>query len=135
MGPGRPTEQVADPMTLDPEKGRALWRRLLRDEAISREWLVSMGRRTAIERCAHFLCELRVRLEHVGLASGAMFDLEFTQVDLADVLGLSAVHVNRILQELRRTGLIKLSGGTLTILDQYALEMVGGFDPTYLGMV
>lgn len=130
-----PTEQVADPTTLDAETARALWRLLLRDEAISREWLVSMGRRTALERCAHFLCELRVRLDHVDLASNAVFDMAFTQSELGDVLGLSAVHINRTLQELRRTGLIKLSGGTLTILDQHALEMAGGFDPTYLRMV
>lgn len=127
-----PAEQVADPMALGPEMAQALWRRVLRDEAISREWLVSMGRRNALERVAHLLCELRVRLEDVGLARSEEYDLDFTQVELADILGLSAVHINRVLQQLRRTGLIQLSGGIVNILDLPTLEVVAGFDPTYL---
>lgn len=127
-----PAEMVADPTRLGPEMSQALWRRLLRDEAVSREWLVSVGRRSALERVAHILCELRVRLEAVGLANGPELEVGFTQLELADVLGLSAVHINRTLQELRRTGLIQLSGGTLSILDVPVLEAVAGFDPTYL---
>lgn len=127
-----PAEQVAEPTTLGSEMTQALWRRLLRDEAISREWLVSMGCRTALERVAHFLCELRVRMEAAGLSSGTAFDMRFTQLDLADVLGMSAVHINRTLQQLRKTGLIELSRGTLTILDSYVLETVAGFDSVYL---
>ena len=129
-----PAEQVADPVALGPEMARVLWRRVLRDEAISREWLVNMGRRSALERVAHLLCELRVRMEGVGLARNAEYDLDFTQVELSDILGLSPVHVNRILQQLRRTGLIKLLAGTVTILDETTLETVAGFDPAYLQM-
>ena len=127
-----PAEQVADPVALRPEMGRALWRRVLRDEAISREWLVSMGRRSALERVAHLLCELRVRMESVGLARAEEYDLDFTQMELSDILGLSAVHINRVLQQLRKTGLIQLSGGIVNILDLPTLEVVAGFDPTYL---
>ena len=127
-----PAEQVADPVALRPEMGRALWRRVLRDEAISREWLVSMGRRSALERVAHLLCELRVRMECVGLARAEEYDLDFTQMELSDILGLSAVHINRVLQQLRKTGLIQLSGGIVNILDLPTLEVVAGFDPTYL---
>ena len=127
-----PTERIADPTALDAEMTRALWRRLLRDEAISREWLVGMGKRTALERVAHLLCELWVRLEVAGLASGAQFEFPLTQVELADVLGLSAVHMNRSIKKLRDTGLIRLSNGTLTILDIPALEGAAGFDPAYL---
>ena len=127
-----PAEQVADPVALRPEMGRALWRRVLRDEAISREWLVSMGRRSALERVAHLLCELRVRMESVGLARAEEYDLDFTQMELSDILGLSAVHINRVLQQLRKTGLIQLSGGIVNILNLPTLEVVAGFDPTYL---
>ena len=78
------------------------------------------------------MCELRVRLEEVGLASGAEFEMPLRQVELADVLGLSTVHINRTIKELRRTGLIQIAGGTLSIPDVPALESVAGFDPTYL---
>lgn len=127
-----PAERVANPTVSDPEFMRALLRRLLRDEAISREWLVGMGRRTSMERVAHLMCELRVRFEAVGLASNAEFDLHFTQAELGDVLGISTVHINRILQGLRQDGLIRLSGGTLSILNVPALEALAGFDPAYL---
>lgn len=127
-----PAEKVANPNLDDPKMMRALLRRLLRDEAISREWLVGMGCRSAIERMAHLFCELRVRMEAVGLSNDAQFDMRFSQGELADVLGLSTVHVNRTSQELRRSGLIRISGGTLKILDVPALERLAGFDPAYL---
>ncbi len=127
-----PAERISDPATLGPEMIRALWRRLLRDEAISREWLVNMGRRSALEKIAHLICELRVRLEAVGLANEGGFHLHFKQAELADVLGLSTVHVNRVLQQLRRAELIHLAEGTLAILDLPLLETVAGFDPAYL---
>ncbi len=127
-----PAGRVTDPTTLDPEMIRAVWRRLLRDEAISREWLVNMGRRHALEKVAHLLCEFYTRLEVIGLAQAEKFDMRFTQAQLADILGLSTVHINRTLQQLRQTGLIELLGGTLGILNRSMLEMVAGFDPTYL---
>lgn len=127
-----PTEHLADAAALDPAMRRSVWRRLLREQAIGREWLIGMGRRTALERIAHLICELRVRLESVGLAEAATLDVPFTQVELADMLGLSTVHINRIVQALRRLGLIRLSSGTLTILDLPALEALAGFDPVYL---
>ena len=127
-----PADRVSNPVGLDPEMAQALWRRLLRDEAISREWLVSMGKRTALERLAHLFCELAVRLKAAGLARDDSFDLHITQAELADVLGLSCVHVNRMLQELRRTALIEMRRGSLTILDFPALERLAGFDPAYL---
>ena len=127
-----PADRVSNPVGLDPEMTRALWRRLLRDEAISREWLVSMGKRTALERLAHLFCELAVRLKAVGLARDDSFDFQITQAELADVLGLSCVHVNRTLQDLRRTEMIQMTRGRLTILDFAALEHLAGFDPIYL---
>lgn len=127
-----PAERIADPTTHDPEMTRALWRRSLRDQAISREWLVNMGRRDALEKISNLICELRFRLASVGLASDIAFQLHLTQSELADVLGLSCVHINRVLQQLRRSGLIQLSDGTLTVLDVALLEAVAGFDPIYL---
>ncbi len=129
-----PAIKVADLTTADPGLARALWRRLLRDEAISREWLVGMGCRSALERVAHLLCEFRARLSAVGLTTGDTFELRLTQTELGDLMGLSTVHVNRVLQQLRRTGLIELSTNRISFLDVSAMEAVAGFDPAYLQM-
>ncbi len=130
-----PANAIADPTTADPDLARALWRRLLRDEAISREWLVNMGCRTALERVAHLICEIRVRLQAVGLTKGDAFKMQLTQAELADLLGLSTVHINRTLKHLRETGLVDFSKSTMSILNVPALEKVADFDPTYLEMV
>ena len=126
-----PIARIADPTAAGPEMARLLWRSMLRDAAIAREWLVSLGCRTALERVAHLLCELRVRLRVAGLSSDDTL-MRLTQAELGALLGLSTVHVNRILQELRRTGLIELSASRMSILDIPALEKVAGFDPAYL---
>ena len=102
------------------------------EEATVREWLVNIGGRPALERIAHLFCELELRLRAVGLAEADRFDMPITQCDLADTVGLSSVHVNRTLQELRRQGLISLSGRTLTILDRPAFLAMAGFRPDYL---
>ena len=127
-----PAERIGDPTKLDPETNRALWRCVLRDEAIAREWLVNMGRRDGLEKVAHLLCELRFRLDAVGLARAEELDLKLTQTEMADVLGLSSVHVNRVLKQLRRVEMIKISGGVVTMLNRAALEKMAGFDPSYL---
>jgi CRP-like cAMP-binding protein len=110
----------------------ALDRRLRRDEAIAREWIVSLGQRVGIERMAHLLCELRWRLAAVGLADADSFEMRITQSDLADALGLTSVHVNRVLKCLRDTQLIHLKCGRLTLLDRPRLERMAQFDPAYL---
>ena len=110
----------------------ALWRDTLIDAAVFREWMTSMGRRNANQRIAHLLCELLVRLKAVGLVHGNKFDLPLTQAELGDALGLSTVHVNRTLQELRGAGLITMRDGVVTVLDRAGLEKAGEFDPTYL---
>ena len=98
-----PPETVAD-LLQHPRIARALRMSTLIDEATLREWLVNVGRRSAVERIAHLFCELLVRMEAVDLASGNSFDLPITQVDIADTTGMSGVHVNRSLMELRRRG-------------------------------
>jgi CRP-like cAMP-binding protein len=110
----------------------ALGWRLRRDEAIAREWIVSLGRRVGIERMGHLLCELRWRLAAVGLATDDSFEMRITQHDFADALGLTSVHVNRVLKCLRDSHLIHLKGGWLTLLDRQRLERLAQFDPAYL---
>ena len=127
-----PHETVCDLMRRCPRIGDAFWRDTLIDAAVFREWIMNLGRREAYGRMAHLLCEFYVRLKAVGLTNGDACDLPFTQAELADATGLSAVHVNRTLQELRGEGLIALRAGSLTVLDWERLKEAGEFDPAYL---
>lgn len=115
-----------------PELGRALWWATLVDEATLRAWIVNLGRRDAIESIAHLFCELHVRLKLVDMVEDGCFALPMTQEILGDALGLTPVHVNRMLQQLRSDNLIELSSGQLTILNVSGLRKVAGFDPNYL---
>jgi CRP-like cAMP-binding protein len=102
------------------------------DAAIHRQWIVSIGRKSALEHAAHLLCELFLRLQAVGLTEGSSFKLPLTQAELGDTLGLSTVHVNRIIQELRAEGLITWRGDTVVIEDWPRLQETAEFDPTFL---
>ncbi|MDB5442695.1 MAG: cyclic nucleotide-binding protein [Phenylobacterium sp.] len=115
-----------------PALAHALWWATLVDEAILREWLVTMGRRPAHRQIAHMFCEVRVRLGAVGMAEDDTMDFPLSQTDLADSAGLSAVHVNRVIQQLRDEGLISWRGHVLKVLDVAALEALAGFNPNYL---
>ena len=115
-----------------PRLAKALWWNTLVTAAIQREWTVSLGQRTATERLGHLLCELFVRLRGVGLTEGNSCPLPLTQSELGEVLGLSNVHVNRTVQELRRSELIVLKGGRLTIPDFAVLQAASLFNPNYL---
>ncbi|MCG7392811.1 Crp/Fnr family transcriptional regulator [Microvirga sp. ACRRW] len=117
-----------------PHLTRLLWLNTLVDGAIHREWLTTMGRLSATAQMAHFICELFLRLKTVGRTDGNTIQLPLTQAELGDTLGLSTVHVNRVLQELRKEGLIRWQGDALTILDWERLETVGEFTPTYLNL-
>jgi CRP-like cAMP-binding protein len=110
----------------------ACWRDTLIDAAVFREWMVGIGRRTAYQRIAHLLVEQFLRLRAVGLADEDGFRSPLTQVDIADSLGLTSVHVNRVMQQLRRDGLIATQGRYLSIPNREALMSAGDFDPTYL---
>ena len=111
---------------------KALWWSTLVDEAVLRSWVVNAGRRDAYARVAHLMCEMHLRLKMIGLVTEDTFDLPMTQEELADATALTPVHINRTLQRLRGDGLIKLGGGSLTVLDVGQLQRVAGFDPTYL---
>ncbi|HEV7440258.1 MAG TPA: Crp/Fnr family transcriptional regulator [Methylobacterium sp.] len=115
-----------------PRVGQALVWTMLVALAVQREWTVSLGQRTALERLGHLLCELFVRLQAVGLTDGNSCEMPLTQVDLGDATGLSNVHVNRVLQELRSSGLIALKGRVLTIPDLERLQAVSLFSAAYL---
>lgn len=125
-------EALRDLCERHPRIAHAFWRQTLVDAAMHREWIVNTGRRPAYERMAHLLCETVVRLRAVGLANGDGCDLPITQSEFGDALGLSTVHVNRVLQELRGAGLIVLKGSALSVLEWDGLRTAGDFDPAYL---
>ena len=127
-----PHDTVRDLIRRCPRIGDAFWRETLIDAAVFREWMLGLGRREAYGRMAHLLCELYVRLKAVGLANGHGYEMPLTQAELGDALGLSTVHVNRTLQDLRGEGLITLQGGSVAVLDWEGLRKAGEFDPTYL---
>ncbi|MHB8283751.1 MAG: Crp/Fnr family transcriptional regulator [Caulobacteraceae bacterium] len=99
------------------------------DEALLLDHVVRLGRQTAYERVAHLLLELQSRLFTIGLADGVNFPLPLTQESLADVLGLSIVHVNRTLQQLRREKMIKLAGFKVTLLEPQLLATIADYRP------
>lgn len=103
-----------------------------RDEAMVVEHLVGVGRRDAKERTAHFLLELGARLKLVGLATTSGYACPLSQYMLSDALGLSAVHINRVLRELREDGLVTFQHGKVEIHDLDALVQLADFDKTYL---
>ncbi|GEO18382.1 Crp/Fnr family transcriptional regulator [Microvirga aerophila] len=117
-----------------PHLGRLLWLNTLIDGAIHREWLVAMGRRPALSQIAHLICELFLRLQIVGLTDDYSFRLPLTQAELGDALGLSTVHVNRTIQELRANGLVAWRGDMIHIEDWPRLQQFAEFDPTFLNL-
>ncbi len=117
-----------------PHLARLLWLSTLIDGAIHREWLVAMGRRSSLGQMAHLLCELFLRLQVVGRTERNSFRLPLTQAELGDALGLSTVHVNRVLQELRKEGVIIWRGETLVVKDWPRLQQIAEFDPTFLSL-
>jgi CRP-like cAMP-binding protein len=115
-----------------PRVATALWWETLVNAAIQREWTMNLGQRTASERMAHLLCEIFFRLRLAGLVEGSSCDFPLTQADLADATGLSKVHVNRTLQELRAAELVALKGKMLTVPSLERLMNAGLFNPNYL---
>jgi hypothetical protein len=104
-----PTKTLRELNRAYPRLADAFWRDTLVDAAIFREWIVNVGSREAYGRLAHLICEVFLKLRAIGLAQGQSFDLPITQAELGDALGLSTVHVNRSLMQLRGDGLITLS--------------------------
>jgi CRP-like cAMP-binding protein len=115
-----------------PLVAEALWRETLVDAAIFREWIVNVGRRQAPQRLAHLILEMRARLAAIGREGNGHYELPMTQVDLADALGLTSVHVNRVLQVLRADGLMDIRNNVVTLGDAEKLMQMGDFDDLYL---
>ena len=127
-----PHQALATITAEQPHLSRMLWLSTLMDASIQREHILSMGRRPAMARIGHLMCELCIRLEVVGLASERRFRLPLTQVDLADATGLTAIHVNRMLRQLRERKLLTFRNGDVEIHDWEQLQGLSDFDPTYL---
>lgn len=104
----------------------------LSENAMLNQWATCLGRRSAPERLAHLLCELAVRLGRDAGCETASFDLPLTQEQIGDVLGLTAVHINRMMQQFRRQRLLHTEGKTITLEDMGALKNMAEFDPAYL---
>ncbi len=117
-----------------PRIASLLWRATLVDAAVSREWVVNMAQRPALSRVAHVFCEMVTRLDAVGLVKDGSCALALTQQDLSEAMGLSSVHINRTLQELRARGLLSFGQGRLTIHNWDELARVGDFRSDYLHM-
>lgn len=115
-----------------PSIARALWIDTLIDAAIFREWVVNVGRRDSRARVAHLLCEFSLRLEAAGLAKNHQYELPMTQEQLADAVGLTSVHVNRVLKQLGEAGLIRRDRRSITIEDWDRMRAIGDFNARYL---
>ncbi len=119
-------------MERSPVIAHAFWLDILATAAIQREWTANIGLRTARERIAHLICEIVIRMQAVGLTDQDSYTLPLTQEDLGETVGLSTVHVNRTLQDLRASGLIEWKRRHLNILNFQNLSEVAHFDDSYL---
>lgn len=121
-------------LIMDKHRGiaKAMYLGQLIDEGTMRAWITSMGRRSSIERVAHLMCELYLRARNVGLTLEPRFALPLSQRLLADSLGMTPVHLNRVMKELRETGSMTFQRGSLTIEDPAHLIRIAGFDDNYL---
>lgn len=127
-----PHDRLVDLSERFPHLTRVYWFSTNLDASIHREWTLSLGRRSALSRMAHLFCELNIRLAIGDRAENDSYDFPLTQIELGECLGLTAVHVNRTLQELRRMGLVELQNRRVSILDLKNLKGIAEFDPAYL---
>lgn len=127
-----PHERLTRLTEESPHLTRLYWFSTNLDAAVHREWELSLGRRSAHSRIAHFFCEMQARLSLVGLASQSGYALPITQIDLAECAGMTSVHVNRVLKDLREQKLAEFSRGCVKILDASRLRRLAEFDDAYL---
>lgn len=124
--------QMETLVTAQPSISRAFWWSQLVDQSVLRAWIISIGRRKSKERVAHLMCELYIRMRNIGLATDDQCEMPLTQIVLADAVGLTPVHVNRVLRALRLAGAMELRAGSLVVLDPIKLARIAGFDDSYL---
>ncbi len=115
-----------------PGIAEAFWRDCVADGSMFSEWVVNVGRRNALSRVSHVFCEMAIRCEESGRGDRSSYPLPITQPDLGDATGLTGVHVNRTLRELRTSGIVELQAGVVTIHDWQRLASVGDFDAAYM---
>lgn len=127
-----PRDQMETLVEVRPGLVKAFWWTQLVDAGVLRATIVSMGRRTSLERVAHLLCELYFRMRNIGIATEESVVMPFSQIVLADAVGFTPVHVNRQVRKLRALGALDLGVGTLVIADIAILAQVAGFDDNYL---
>ena len=127
-----PHERLKEVTEKYPHLTRVYWLLTNIDAAIAREMALSLGQRSALSRMAHLFCELHVRLGIAGKSGESAFEFPMTQREMAECLGLTVVHVNRTLQELRRRRIVETANGQLVILDKKGLAALAEFDPLYL---
>ena len=120
--------------SVSPNLQRALQLLGIADAACLRNWIINLGSRDSLTRVAHLICEIAVRLRAVGLAKDDRFPSPFTQSDLASACAISAVHANRVIQELRRRQVLSWHSRTLAIKDWQALSRIACFEADYLGL-
>jgi CRP-like cAMP-binding protein len=125
-------ESVVDIVANHPRLGAALWWCAMQEAAMARERIVALGRRNARGRIAYLLCELVWRQQAINMAEDHTVRLPLTQTDLADAIGLTAVHVNRVLQGFRQNRVIMLRERRLTVVDFTTLQAIAGLTPNYL---
>lgn len=127
-----PHEALDGLLAQRPNLTKLLWFSTLLDAAMHREWIFRLGRLDAVARIAHFFCEIEAKLRAVGLSDGSRFALPLTQADLGEACGMTSVHINRMLRELRERELLQVQRGRVTISDLAALRRLCDYDPSYL---
>jgi CRP-like cAMP-binding protein len=130
-----PQSRVSALATAHPNLGAAFLREAMIEGAIAREWVLNLGRRTALEGLAHLLCELKVRMDAVGWGGPDVYPLHIKQQQLADALGLSPIHMNRSVKRLTQTGFAHFGRRQLIVSDFAALARLAHFDPSYLHLL
>jgi CRP-like cAMP-binding protein len=116
----------------NPNIAEVLWRDTLIDSAIFREWIVNVGQRPAASRLAHTVVELRRRLAVIGQEAGDTFEMPLTQEQISEALGITPVHANRIIRQLRDDGIVDINRGRVTVLNEAKLAELAQFDDRYL---
>lgn len=125
-------EQMDALMDVHPKIARAMYISQLVDEGTMRAWITSMGRRTSTERAAHLICELYLRARSIGITTSSELSLPLSQLLLADALGMTPVHLNRVLKDLKLQGAMTLQRGMLVVTNPERLISIAGFDENYL---
>jgi CRP-like cAMP-binding protein len=115
-----------------PNVAEIFWRETLIDAGAFREWIVNVGQRPAPARLAHVMAELRERLKVIGCVGASSFEMPLTQEQIGEALGITSVHANRVIKQLRQDGIVDIQRGQVTVLDEARFQELADFDDRYL---